>query len=247
MTTTDESGMRQMLEAPMPLIGMYVALASLACAVAILADLIHGFRSKKLWFPSNYFSLNATTLALLSVALKLPVDLTTNMTAAIDRLAKISSLALTSIAVANFVPSLGCMTDRDILVNVAALTILILTVIADFCIQIIGTWSCLDHCLLLPEEILALGLMLLLVLVLVSMASMALTAKKCLETKYQENHNRSAKDECSDKEEEAVVEKLRKMVEKYWVMAETGSPQFVIARSSACASAGVICLGNALS
>ncbi|XP_047959890.1 uncharacterized protein LOC125205116 [Salvia hispanica] len=240
MTTTDESWMQKKLEAPMPLIGMYVAVASLACSLAIAADLIHAIRSQKLWFPSNYFSLNATILALLSVALKLPVDLTTSMTAAIDRLAKISSLALTSTAVANFVPSLGSMTDRDILVNVAALTILILTVLADFFIQISGTWSCLGHRLLLPEEILALGLMLLLVLVLVSTAAMAPTAKKCLETKYQENHNRSASDEYSDNEE------LRKLMEKYWVMAETSSPQFVIARYSACASAGVICLGSAL-
>ncbi|KAL1568216.1 hypothetical protein AAHA92_03612 [Salvia divinorum] len=245
MATKDESWMREKLEAPMPLIGMYVALASLACSLAIAADLVHGFRSKKLWFPSNYFSLNATTLALLAVALKLPVDLTTNMTAAIDRFAKISSLALTSTAIANFVPSLGSMTDRDILVNVAALSILIFTVAADFCIQIIGTWSCLDHRLLLPEEILALGLMLLLVLVLVSTAIMALTAKKCLETKYQEKHNLSARDEYSDREE-VVVGKLMNLVKKYWVMAETSNPQFVIARSSACASAGVICLGNAL-
>ncbi|KAL1568218.1 hypothetical protein AAHA92_03614 [Salvia divinorum] len=245
MATKDESWMREKLEAPMPSIGMYVALASLACSLAIAADLVHGFRSKKLWFPSNYFSLNATTLALLAVALKLPVDLTTNMTAAIDRLAKISSLALTSTAIANFVPSLGSMTDRDILVNVAALSILIFTVAADFCIQIIGTWSCLDHRLLLPEEILALGLMLLLVLVLVSTAIMALTAKKCLETKYQEKHNLSARDEYSDREE-VVVGKLMNLVKKYWVMAETSNPQFVIARSSACASAGVICLGNAL-
>ncbi|KAG6384795.1 hypothetical protein SASPL_153613 [Salvia splendens] len=245
MTPTDESWMREMLEAPMPLIGMYVAFASLACNLAIAADLIHGFRSKKLWFPSNYFSLNATTLALLSVALKLPVDLTTSMTAAIDRLAKISSLALASTAVANFVPSLGSMTDRDILVNVTALTILIFTVVADFCIQAVGTRSCLDHRLLFPEEIIALGLMLLLVLVLVSTAVMALTAKKCLETKYQEKHNLAVSQEYSAVQEE-VVEKMRNLVNKYWVMAETSSPQFVIARSSACASAGVICLGNAL-
>ncbi|KAL1568215.1 hypothetical protein AAHA92_03611 [Salvia divinorum] len=246
MAIKDESWMQEKLEAPMPLIGMYVALASLACSLAIAADLIHAFRSKKLWFPSNYFSLNATTLALLSVALKLPLDLTTSISAATDRLAKISSLALTSTAIANFVPSLGSMTDGDILVNVTALAILIFTVLGDFSIQIVGTRSCLDHRVLLTEEILALGLMLLLLLILVSTAVMALTAKKRLETKYQENHDRSASHEYSDREEEAAVDRLRNLVKKYWVMAETSSPQFVIARSSACASAGVICLGNAL-
>ncbi|XP_047942871.1 uncharacterized protein LOC125189659 [Salvia hispanica] len=138
------------------------------------------------------------------------------------------------------------MTDRDILVNVAALTILIFTVVTDFCVQIIGTWSYLDHRLLLCHEILALGLMVLLVFILVSTAVMALTARKCLDTKYKEKHNRSASDECSENEEEAVVEKLSNLLRKCWVMAETSNPQFVIARSSACASAGVICFGNAL-
>ncbi|KAH6755276.1 hypothetical protein C2S53_015505 [Perilla frutescens var. hirtella] len=241
----DSPSMQRKLDAPMPLIGMYVALASLACSLTMAADLIHGFRSNKLWFPSKYFSLNATSLTLLSVALKLPIDLTTNMSAFTDRLAKISSLALMSTAMANFVPSLGSMSDGDILINVTALGILIVTVVADVCIQVVGTRSFLHHRVLFPEEILALILMLLLLLVLGSTAIMALTTKKCLEAKYQEKHNLATSQEFSDMGA-AVVDKLRILVRRYWVMAETSSPQFVIARSAACAASGVICLANAL-
>ncbi|XP_057808828.1 uncharacterized protein LOC131023298 [Salvia miltiorrhiza] len=244
-TPNFDPSMQRKLEAPMPLIGMYVALASFACSVSLAADLIHGFRSNKFWFPSKYFSLNATSLTLLSVALKLPIDLTTNMTAVTDRLAKISSLALMSTAMANLVPSLGSMRDADILINVTALSIFIVTVVNDVCIQIVGTRSFLHHRVLLPEEILALILMLILLLVLGSTAVMVLTTKKCLETKYQERHNFAESQEFSDIGA-AVVDKLRNLVNKYWVMAETSSPQFVITRSSACASAGVICLANAL-
>lgn len=225
----------------MPLIGMYVALASLACSLTMTADLIHGFRSNKLCFPSKYFSLNATSLTLLSVALKLPVDLTTNMSAVTDRLAKISSLALMSTAMASFMPSLGSMSDRDILINVTALGILIITVVADFCIQVVGTRSFLHHRVLFPEEILTLSLMLLLLLVLGSTAIMVLTTKKCLEAKYHEKHNLSSSQEFSP-----IVDNLINVVRKYWVMAETSSPQFVIARSAASAASGVICLVNAL-
>ncbi|XP_047949556.1 uncharacterized protein LOC125195452 [Salvia hispanica] len=243
MATNDESWMREKLEALMPLIGVYVDLASLACDILIAADLIHAFRSKKLWLPSNYFSLNAPTLALLSVALKLPADITTNMTAATDRLAQISSLALTSTCLANFLLSLGSMSDGDVLINVTAVSILIATVAADVSIQILGTRSFLNRRLLLPEEILTLTLMLLLLLVLVSTAIMVPAKKKCLDALYQEKHNLA--DATADVGA-AAVDRLRNLVEKYWVMAAESSPQLMIARSSACAAAGVICLINAL-
>lgn len=103
--------------------------ASLICALAMAADTIHGFRGKKHWFPSKVFSLNATSLTMLAVAMKLPVDLTTRMYAATDRLAKICSLAFMSTAMANFMTSLGSMEDKDMLMNVTALAILVVTVV----------------------------------------------------------------------------------------------------------------------
>ncbi|KAJ0881646.1 hypothetical protein HanRHA438_Chr10g0476461 [Helianthus annuus] len=39
--------------APMLWIGMYIALASLVCNLAMMAELVHGFRSRMLWFPSK--------------------------------------------------------------------------------------------------------------------------------------------------------------------------------------------------
>lgn len=242
MASNYDPSIQQKLEAPMPLIGTYVALASLACSLSMAADLIHGFRSHKLWFPSKFFSLNATSLTLLSVALKLPTDLTTNMSAVTDRLAKISSLALMSTAMATSMPSLGSMTDRDILINVTALAILIITVVADVCIQVVGTRSFLHHRLLFPEEILALSFMLLLLLMIGSTAIMVLTTKKFLEAKYHEKRSLAA----SSRELSDTADNLRSAVKKYWVMAETSSPQFVIARSAASAASGFICLVNAL-
>ncbi|MED6215789.1 hypothetical protein PIB30_001407 [Stylosanthes scabra] len=78
---------------PMPWIGIYIAAASLACLIAVTADLVLGFRSRKLWFPCRFFCLNATTLTLIGVAVKLSVDLNTSMPQRSDQLAKLSSSA----------------------------------------------------------------------------------------------------------------------------------------------------------
>ncbi|KAI3469822.1 hypothetical protein Pfo_026485 [Paulownia fortunei] len=241
----NSTNVQTQLESPMPWIGMYVALASLACSLAMAVDVFHGFRNKKLWFPCNYFSLNATSLTLLAVATKLPVDLTTNMWAATDRLAKISSLALMSTAMGNFMPTLGTMGDKEIVMNVTAFGILIITVIVDVCIQVVEMRSSLHHRLLFPEEILAMIFMMLLLLLLGSSAIMVLTTKRYLEAKHQEMHNVALNQEISDMGV-VTADKLRGLVKKYWVMAETSSPQFVIARSVTCATSGVMCLLNAL-
>ncbi|GJS58525.1 hypothetical protein Tco_0653309 [Tanacetum coccineum] len=54
---------------------MYMAVASLFCIIAMVADLIHGLKNKKLWFPYKYFTLNAASLNVIAVAMKLPMDL----------------------------------------------------------------------------------------------------------------------------------------------------------------------------
>ncbi|KAJ0744428.1 hypothetical protein HanPI659440_Chr10g0387471 [Helianthus annuus] len=59
---------------PMVLIGIYIATASLLCILAMAADLLQGFRNNKLWFPCKYFSLNAASITVITVAMKLPVD-----------------------------------------------------------------------------------------------------------------------------------------------------------------------------
>ncbi|GAA0183424.1 hypothetical protein LIER_42403 [Lithospermum erythrorhizon] len=62
---------------PMPYIGLYIGAASLICCIASTADVFNGFRQKKRWIPSKYFSINAATLKVLAVAMKLPMDITT--------------------------------------------------------------------------------------------------------------------------------------------------------------------------
>ncbi|KAK4365207.1 hypothetical protein RND71_016565 [Anisodus tanguticus] len=121
---------------PMPWIGIYVAAASAACALAMAMDVLHGFRRRKLWFPCNFFSLNATTLTLLAVATKLSVDLNTSMPRRQDQLTKLSSAALICTVIANFMPSLGLVENKELLMNIMALGIFVITAIVNIGIQL---------------------------------------------------------------------------------------------------------------
>ncbi|KAK9138667.1 hypothetical protein Sjap_009261 [Stephania japonica] len=57
---------------PMPMIGLYVAAATLVCLLFMLFDILAGFREKKRWIPCRFFPLNSVTLTLLAIATKLP-------------------------------------------------------------------------------------------------------------------------------------------------------------------------------
>ncbi|KAG6384793.1 hypothetical protein SASPL_153611 [Salvia splendens] len=239
----------RLLEAPMTWIGTYVAAASLICAAAMAADTIQGLWKKKRWFPSKYFPLNATSLTLLAVAMKLPVDLTTRMYTVTDRLAKISSIAFLSAAVANFLTSLGAMADKEVLSNAAALAVLVITVFVNVTIQIIQMHSYLQSRRAFLEEIIVIALMLLLILMFVSSAAMIVSTKPYLEKKYHEMC-RSAADENGDDgfdaERVITADKLRVCIKKHWMIAETGNPQFVLARSVTCSASGLLTLLIAL-
>ncbi|CAA0826704.1 Unknown protein [Striga hermonthica] len=225
------------LEAPMPWIGMYVAAASLACTLAMAADALHAFRAMKFWFPTKFFSLNAMSLTLLTVAMKLPVDLTTRMYAPTDRLAKICTQAFMSTAIANFMTCLGSMDDRDILTNTCALFVLVLTVLANVCVQIIQMRELLRARKMFVEEIISCLLMLVSLVLVGSTAVMVPSMKSSLESKYHEMLKMA-----SNEEELAVLGKLPVTIKKYQVMAQTSSPQFVIARSATCTASGVVSL-----
>ncbi|KAL6583789.1 hypothetical protein OROMI_003078 [Orobanche minor] len=231
------------LEAPMPWIGMYVALASLICTLSMAADTFRGFRSNKYGFPSRFFSLNAMSLTLLAVAVKLPVDLTTRMYTATDRLAKVSTLAFMSTSMGNLMTCLGSMDDRDILMNTTALGILVITVVLNICIQIIQMRRFLGGRKMFAEEIIASVSMILSLLLVVSTAVMVPATKTYLESKYHEMMRMASDEEFLEAEEGIFMfGKLRLMIQRYWVMAETSSPQFVIARSVTCTASGFICL-----
>ncbi|KAI3774898.1 hypothetical protein L1987_49461 [Smallanthus sonchifolius] len=103
---------------PMVWVGIYVAIASLLCILAMATDLLHGFRNRKLWFPSKYFSLNAASITVITVAMKLPVDLSSDMPSYMDQATKLESLAFMCTMMANFMPSLAAMDNKTLLANI---------------------------------------------------------------------------------------------------------------------------------
>ncbi|CAI9297500.1 unnamed protein product [Lactuca saligna] len=109
---------------PLPWIGVYIASASLFCMLAIMADLVHGFHNRKLWFPCNYFTLNAASLTVIAVAIKLPNDLTNLMPGHVDHTAKLGSLSFMCTIMANLLPSLATMENKELVSDLIALVIL---------------------------------------------------------------------------------------------------------------------------
>ncbi|KAM0065756.1 hypothetical protein Hdeb2414_s0003g00118251 [Helianthus debilis subsp. tardiflorus] len=122
-------------EDAMPWVGLYTALASFLCTLAMAADLARGFLQWKLWFPNRFFTLNAATLTLIAIAMKLPVDLTTKMSSIEVSTSKNCSISFLVTMIANFLPSLGLMNDKELLMNIVALEILVVTVIVNILIQ----------------------------------------------------------------------------------------------------------------
>ncbi|KAJ8526799.1 hypothetical protein K7X08_029276 [Anisodus acutangulus] len=104
--------------------GVYVAASSLLCALAMAADAFQAFHLKRLWFPCKFFALNATSLTVLAVAMKLPVDISESMPGDSDQLSKLASTVFMCVVICNFMPSIGTMSSKEILSNVVALNIL---------------------------------------------------------------------------------------------------------------------------
>ncbi|XP_022154498.1 uncharacterized protein LOC111021763 [Momordica charantia] len=223
---------------PLPWIGIYIAAASLVCLSAMAADLVHGVRHKKFWFPCKFFTLNSTSLTLIAVAIKLSVDLNTSMPGREDQLAKLSSAVLMCTIMGNSMPSLGSMENQEIFTNIMALGILVITLIVNVCIEL-GTGVIY---VFMKEHISIVFLMLVLLAIQSFSALTVPSTKSYLEMKYRVRHQLAFK-ECADaKTGPAVVERLREGLMKYWMMAHTCSPQFVIGRSATCTASGAICL-----
>ncbi|KAA8521397.1 hypothetical protein F0562_012041 [Nyssa sinensis] len=239
--TTDGNLNVSKFSEPMPWIGIYVAAASAACSIAMAADALHGFRNRKFWYPCKFFSLNATTLTLIAVAIKLSVDLNTSMPRPQDQLAKLSSGVFICTVMGNSMPSIGTMENKEMLMNIVALGILVITAIVNVCIQL-GTgviyvfWK---------EHAFVMFLMLVLLAILSSSALTVPTTKRYFDLKYSKKHKLAVK-ECSDKTEKCPAKKLREDLTKYWMMAHTCSPQFVIGRSATCTASGAFCLLSAV-
>ncbi|KAI3523304.1 hypothetical protein L1887_01365 [Cichorium endivia] len=222
---TELSHQQDIYNKPMPWIGMYIVLASLLCILAMMADLLHGLRNRKLWFPCKYFTLNAASLTVIAVAIKLPMDLTTLMPGSMDMAAKFGSIWLMCIIMANMLPSIATMDSKELVANIVALAVLVVTLVVNICIQMnTGIFWYSEYDSSMPNVLLVLAsaaitvvplLMLLIIYVCSSLA--ILKSKQILESKYQAH------------------------VSNYWIMAETGSPQFMTACSATTSASGVIC------
>ncbi|XP_024005891.1 uncharacterized protein LOC18029438 isoform X2 [Eutrema salsugineum] len=223
---------------PLPWIGVYVAAASLICGVAMFADLLRGFRSRKFWFPCKSFSLNATTLTFIAVCVKLSVDINTCMPSRQDQLAKLSSNVFVCTVMANSMPSLGFMVTQDLLMNIMALGILVITDIANLCIQL-GTGAIY----VFPQEHAFVILLTLLMFVILSFSAITVPAtKRFLEFRYKKSYE-LALQQCPlyQTERRGGFSELKEDLMKFWMMAHTCSPQFVMARSVTCTTSGFLC------
>ncbi|KAI3723272.1 hypothetical protein L2E82_34742 [Cichorium intybus] len=234
---------------PMPWIGMYIALASLFCILAMMADLLHGVRNRKLWLPCKFFTLNAASLTVMAVAMKLPMDLNNLVPGDVDQVAKIGSLSFMCTMMANLLPSLATMDSKELVSNIIALAILVITLVVNVCIQIY-TGIVLD----LGDEIYFVYKVIyasffvvpiLMMLIIYACSCLAiLKSKQIIELKYQAAHQTTLKDQELQVGRLLSVEMLKKHVSNYGIMTGTGSPQFMLASSATTSAAGVICTAS---
>ncbi|PHU16261.1 hypothetical protein BC332_17466 [Capsicum chinense] len=222
---------------PMPTIGVYVAAASLLCTLAMLADAFQAFRLKRLWFPCKFFALNAASLTVLAVAMKLPVDISEPMPGHTDQLSKLASTVFICVVIGNFMPSIGAMSNKEILSNVVALDILVITIIVNLCIEIYT-----DLIFNLKAEFIATIFLMFLLILVLSFSSLSLaTTKKILELNYKEAYQTTMRDDALAFGK-LSIDRLKDTVERCWMMVETSNPQFVMARSVTFSTSGTICV-----
>ncbi|KAL8259561.1 hypothetical protein R6Q59_027514, partial [Mikania micrantha] len=212
----------------LPWVGLYTVVASLICIIAMAVDAIVAIQQWKLWFPNRFFTLNAATTTIIAIAMKLPVDLSTDIVFTKG----VSAFFLVTM-IANFLPSLGLMDDKELLMNIVALAILIITIAVNMVIQILfDHYDLSDFILFLTIHVLFSCLWPFSVALTIS-----ITRKK-LEHRYNESQQLVSVNQMNI----FSYEELKNYVKKYWMMAETHNPQVVIACSSVSSAFGVTCL-----
>ncbi|MFS7936836.1 hypothetical protein Hanom_Chr05g00420471 [Helianthus anomalus] len=278
---------------PMVVIGWYIAAASLWCVVSMFVDVVHGYKSNKLWFPCTWFTINAFTLAVIAVAMKLPVDLSGSMPGVVDQVTKLGSMAFMCTMMANLLPCLATMDNKELLANVTALVVLVITLVINVGIQtntgvIVKKGKEVDRPLASlssrgngPRELfevanLTLGnltaatkkmevrvigsisyvtiariyvIFLVLLLIIYASSSLAIPKiKNIIQQKYRQAASEDVPSTASDddiRQSETrnflSIKKLHQQVSNYWIMAGSGSPQFMSACSATTTASGVIC------
>ncbi|KAL7618589.1 hypothetical protein Lser_V15G01832 [Lactuca serriola] len=216
-------------EEAMPWVGLYICAASLVCTLAMAADVYRGFRQRKLWFPCRFFTINSASVTLIAISTKLPVDLSADMSDDFQEiLAKSVSIIFLFTMLANFLPSLGLMNDKELLLNTVALCILLYTINVNMWIQFFSA------------SVTVAALFILLVLLIPWPISVALTvsaSRRVLQQRYKELHSLASNHEQIN----FSYKEIKHKVKKYWMMAESGNPQFAIACSPVSSTFGVLC------
>ncbi|KAJ0736121.1 hypothetical protein HanPI659440_Chr11g0439991 [Helianthus annuus] len=128
---------------------------------------------------------------------------------------------------ANFLPSLGLMGDKELLMNIVALGILVITVFVNIVIQMFT-----EVLFVFPETI---PILLFTFLWPFSVALTVSSSRKKLEQRYRESQRLVS----SHQEKVFSSKGLKNYVNKYWMMTETRNPQFVIAYSPVSSAFGI--------
>ncbi|KAL0285661.1 UNVERIFIED_CONTAM: hypothetical protein Sangu_2768700 [Sesamum angustifolium] len=136
------------------------------------------------------------------------------------------------------------MKDREILMNVVALGILVITIVVNIWIQVFQLERFYHGTTFVNDQMVPTILMLLLLVTFASSAITLPTSKKSLEAKYQMMHKVAMTEEgmVTRGQDGRIDKQMINGMKKYWLMAETSNPQFVMARSVLCTSSSVICL-----
>nr|XP_043612037.1 uncharacterized protein LOC122583726 [Erigeron canadensis] len=208
----------------MPWVGLYICAASLVCTLAMAADVFNGFRLGKLWFPCRFFTVNAVSITVIAIAMKLLVDLSANTED--DDNAKDASIFFLVTMVASFLPSLGLMGDKELLINIIAFGILLITILVN--ISVVGG---------------LIGVYVLPCLLAFSVALTVPASRRNLELQYKGLRRLASNHD----EINFSYEELAHYVKMHWMMAETGDPQFAIACSQISFSFVAICSYFAIS
>ncbi|GKC82928.1 hypothetical protein Tco_1138645 [Tanacetum coccineum] len=182
---------------------------------------LQGISKWKLWFPNKHFVLNTVSITLIAIAMKLPVDLSAYSEG------KVVSITFLFTMLANFLPSFGLMDDKELLVNMVAWSILLITITVNVSIHIFISFLLEIHFWLLLFSILW----------VFSIAFTVPASRRILEDRYKELHGLAS----YPQEIKFSYEDLKHNVKKYWMMAETGNPQFAIACSEVASAFGFIC------
>ncbi|KAI3731247.1 hypothetical protein L1987_62435 [Smallanthus sonchifolius] len=240
-----QSELQNKFSKPMLWMGIYAAIASLFCILPMVADLLHGLKHKKLWFPCKYFTLNAASLTVIAVAMKLPMDVSNSMQNDVDQDGKLGSMAFMCTMMANLLPSLATMDSKELITNIIALGVLVITLVVNVYIQIeTGAISYLNGIYYSSIACMYVVMLLALLMIHTCSALMILKSKQILESKYKAGHETKLKDLELQQPGRVTVEKLEQHVSNHWIMAETSSPQFMTVCSATTSASGVICVSS---